>query len=335
MRRITWLSSIAATVLFVGAGLAWACTPQAWISISPRSGPGGSRAVVDGGGFGKGTVEIRWNSSEGEVLATPTGPNFTASVMIPQVPEGTYTVLAAQSFDSNNLKTYRARAAFTVTSGSSSQTSGQGTRSEDPENSSAGSSGGGSTEVSGGSSGTTSGSTSGADDQGSRSGSTTGTGNGGSGPDGGSTSATVQGGSSSTEAGPSRSDDPSKDRQPSSQEGYVPRARSKVLRSESGTAGSVRSVAPSSRQVVARSDRAGGGADRSTVSSGTVSGDLWSGFTSGSSVSLIDGLPDDAEDRPDQQLSIAVALLGSGVLLLLGGLLVVTVQRRRVVVRTR
>lgn len=80
-------------LLLGGASLAWACTPNAYIFVSPNHGPAGSQTTVEGGEWVKNDqVEIRWGE-DGEVLTTVTATsddptdergNFTVSVTIPE-----------------------------------------------------------------------------------------------------------------------------------------------------------------------------------------------------------------------------------------------------------
>ena len=91
------LLSLMATIV-AGGAIAWACSPNANISLSPQSGPPGSEVTVSGSQFtskGSGAaVEIRWNQLNGEVLATTTGPTFSVSVTIPEDAAGTSRIFA-------------------------------------------------------------------------------------------------------------------------------------------------------------------------------------------------------------------------------------------------
>lgn len=74
--------------LLASASLAWACTPQARITINPNEGEAGTRAVVKGHDFvRKGPVRIYWEPSNGSgraLLATVEGPDFVEPVTIPE-----------------------------------------------------------------------------------------------------------------------------------------------------------------------------------------------------------------------------------------------------------
>lgn len=76
-RRILLGSIAAPAVVLAAVSLAWACVPQATFGLSPNQGAAGSQATASGSGFETGkTVEIRWESRTGPVLATATGPSF-------------------------------------------------------------------------------------------------------------------------------------------------------------------------------------------------------------------------------------------------------------------
>lgn len=84
----------AALVMGLGS-LAWACTSQAWVGkITPGAGPAGTRATVTGENFVVGPVEIRWNTSNGPLLTTATGPRFSVAVTIPDARPDVYPVVA-------------------------------------------------------------------------------------------------------------------------------------------------------------------------------------------------------------------------------------------------
>lgn len=89
----------AVTALLLGAvSLAWACVPQASLSLNPTSGPAGSAVNARASGFTAGQpVEIRWGSKTGPVLKTSTGPSFTVPITIPAVAPGVYYVSAAET----------------------------------------------------------------------------------------------------------------------------------------------------------------------------------------------------------------------------------------------
>lgn len=89
-----------AAVLIVAefaATWAWACVPLArLVSLRPgSSGPPGSHVTVEGVGFDgpPNNIEIRWNDSQGQLLTTATGPNFTVDVEIPASSQGLYGIV--------------------------------------------------------------------------------------------------------------------------------------------------------------------------------------------------------------------------------------------------
>lgn len=92
-----------------------ACVPEPVIALQPvSSGPSGTTVDIEGVGFGKGHIEIRWNSFDGPRLADAEGPIFTAKIIVPAVPDGLYAVLALGR-DADGGITSAARAAFQVT----------------------------------------------------------------------------------------------------------------------------------------------------------------------------------------------------------------------------
>lgn len=81
----------------VGVGVAWACSPQAYVNpLSTDTGREGAPLRVSGGSFLSGVpVEIRWNSPAGPLLGTAPGPNFSTTVTVPaDATPGVYYVVA-------------------------------------------------------------------------------------------------------------------------------------------------------------------------------------------------------------------------------------------------
>lgn len=78
------------------ASLAWACAPQAYISVSPSHAAPGQQVTVVGREFAPGgRVELRWKSPSGPVLGTATGAEFSRLLEIPvDTAPGYYTVVA-------------------------------------------------------------------------------------------------------------------------------------------------------------------------------------------------------------------------------------------------
>src|SRR4051794_7645607 len=100
--RLVWLSVVVLAAAGLGvAALAWACTPQAYISLSPSSGPPGTVVTVTGSRFvADGRVELRLNSVDSAPVATATGPSFSVQVTIPQdVQPGATVLIGATGYD--------------------------------------------------------------------------------------------------------------------------------------------------------------------------------------------------------------------------------------------
>jgi len=94
----------------------FACVPQPkLVSVLPRaSGPPGAKVTIDGLGFDEGRNEIRWNSREGEILATAGGPDFSVEVTVPNAEPGLYAVLVLSRLPGGAVGD-TGRAAFQVT----------------------------------------------------------------------------------------------------------------------------------------------------------------------------------------------------------------------------
>ncbi len=97
MRRRALIASLGlVAVVLSAASLAWACVPQAdSFSVSPSSGPAGTKATVTGRGFPSGALfEIHWDSKDGPLLASVMGPDFSVPVTIPSAAPGVHYVTA-------------------------------------------------------------------------------------------------------------------------------------------------------------------------------------------------------------------------------------------------
>ena len=96
-RRILLASIAAPAVVLTAVSLAWACVPQGTLNLNPTQGAAGSQVAASGSGFEAGaTVEIRWESRTGTLLATATGPSFNVPITIPRsATGGTHYVSAA------------------------------------------------------------------------------------------------------------------------------------------------------------------------------------------------------------------------------------------------
>lgn len=96
-RHTRWATAIFGVFLVslvVGAaGMAFACTVSAAISMNPNRGEVGTTVTVTGQAFVPAPVEIRWDAT-GQVLATANGPSFSVNVRIPETGPGVYYVTA-------------------------------------------------------------------------------------------------------------------------------------------------------------------------------------------------------------------------------------------------
>lgn len=110
------LAMASAAIAVSSAGAIWACVPQPrLVSVQPRSsGPPGSQVTVEGLGFDPGRAEVRWNSSDGLLLATAMGPDFSQPVTIPDHPEGLYHLIVLSREPGGAIGS-AAAAAFAIT----------------------------------------------------------------------------------------------------------------------------------------------------------------------------------------------------------------------------
>jgi len=94
----------------VGAGPAGAATQ---VTLSPSSGPPGSTFTVTGTGFDAADVELHWDTRDGELLTTATGPDFSVSATVPDgAPANSHPVVAVVR---DGSRTSTSTAAFQVT----------------------------------------------------------------------------------------------------------------------------------------------------------------------------------------------------------------------------
>jgi len=93
-RRILAAAATVVGLMFVLGAAAWACTPQTIITqLRPLSGPAGTMLSI--GGSTPTPVEIRWNSADGPVLTSASGPQFSVSAAIPaNAKPGVYYLLS-------------------------------------------------------------------------------------------------------------------------------------------------------------------------------------------------------------------------------------------------
>lgn len=105
--RLVVLAGLGVVALgLVTVAVAWACSPTAKIAVtgqtpagdspSTAAGPAGSTATVRGSEFADGPVEVRFNSTNGPVLAREPGPDRTPTleIRIPNEAPGVYYVVA-------------------------------------------------------------------------------------------------------------------------------------------------------------------------------------------------------------------------------------------------
>lgn len=115
-RRAICAALAVAALGLAGAALAWACTPNSYVTFTgPDSGPPGTQTTLNGQYFSAGAaVEIRGGSESGPLLATATGPSFNVGLTIPDVPPGVYYIVATARNSSGQVEG-QAMAPFAVT----------------------------------------------------------------------------------------------------------------------------------------------------------------------------------------------------------------------------
>lgn len=317
-------SGLAVLGVMVGAAsFAWACTIQAEVYVSPGSGAASSLARVTGSGFGNVPVEIRWNGANGPQLGTAMGPSFSVRVTIPNVAPRVYTIMAVQNVATGQTS----RTSFHVTSQPSPPVTGdnQGTGTE-----ATGSEGTGTEGSANEGSGTSS------DRDGSSS--------SGSQTSSGSQSTSAASGTSAGSTGPAAQ--AAADADPVADSGA---AQSGTADSSASRTAAVKSSplssSPAPRQVAGPTASpavpAGSGAaglpaevtsDQPAVRS--IAGDLWSGFSPGSSspggASLLDS-PSAGQGSP---MAMGVGVLSAGIVALGLGFSTAELRRRRALVRS-
>lgn len=161
---------VTAGALLFGASMAWACTPQAHISVTPDQAPAGAEVTVNGEQFvSANEIVIRWGDRDsGTELGRARGPGFHENVTIPQGAEpGTYLIWAVDADDS-----WSAKVSFKVTDPNASTQSGSSGGASGGEHSNANTSGQTSASTSGGDGSTSTGSGSGSQEGSSSQGST-------------------------------------------------------------------------------------------------------------------------------------------------------------------
>ena len=81
------------------------------VALAPASGPSGSSTTVTATNFAAVPVKVRWDSPNGPVLGSATGPDFTKRVTIPAGAIGSHSIFAVPSINSAD----RASAVFRIT----------------------------------------------------------------------------------------------------------------------------------------------------------------------------------------------------------------------------
>lgn len=111
---LAWATLAFLALALFWASVAWACVPQPLLAVVPRaSGRPGAEVTVHGLSFGPGKVEVRWNALDGPHLADSTGPDFSVSVKVPEVPTGLYALVVLTRGPDGSI-TQRASTAFDV-----------------------------------------------------------------------------------------------------------------------------------------------------------------------------------------------------------------------------
>lgn len=105
----------AISLVLIAGSASYACVPQPFVVIHPQSsGAVGSQVTVNGQLFETARVEIRWNATDGPLLATAQSTDFAVPLTVPSAPPGLYTLIAF-SRGANGVLGSVARAEFQVT----------------------------------------------------------------------------------------------------------------------------------------------------------------------------------------------------------------------------
>lgn len=119
MRRIV-VTMIAAGALVVLAGAAWACSPQAKVFLSPKSGHPGMGVEVQGRHFNDGEVSLYWSGDKGgdrqhlKDVDAPNG-NFDTEITVPASAERGETYYVTGVWTNTTMtQTYEAKDSFWV-----------------------------------------------------------------------------------------------------------------------------------------------------------------------------------------------------------------------------
>lgn len=120
-RKILLGGAAMGAAALTAASTAWACSPSGFITVRAGDLPRGQLEVT-GSGYETqyGTIELRYGSTGGPLLATVTGQadekwvSFTTVVTLPPSPPGDYYVWAVQRRSGGGLSPYHATAEITV-----------------------------------------------------------------------------------------------------------------------------------------------------------------------------------------------------------------------------
>jgi|GEM_PF-2175454 len=121
IRKMSLTVGLLVAALVASASLAWACTPGSILDpITPSGGAArGADMMIAGRNFHSGPVpvEIRWDSLEGPVIGTASGPAFTATAKVPSDASlGVHYVVAIQK-DQTGTVVAKMTETFEVTKG--------------------------------------------------------------------------------------------------------------------------------------------------------------------------------------------------------------------------
>lgn len=131
--RPVLLVLVASTALAMSvAALAWACVPASYLWAESAFGPPGGTITVNGKQFEGGSVEIRWGSESGPVLAVAPDADFATTVEVPNPAEdGVYMLLALTRNQDGSIREWN-RTPFEVTRSGSPSSWGDGGWSQRP-----------------------------------------------------------------------------------------------------------------------------------------------------------------------------------------------------------
>ena len=110
VKKILVAGATVSAVVVIAASAAWACSPMPGDGdLSRNSGDPGTPVVVTGRGFltrppDWPDLEVRWNTTAGELLATVKAPEFTVSVKVPQTGPAQRFIVVVQRQPSGGLE---------------------------------------------------------------------------------------------------------------------------------------------------------------------------------------------------------------------------------------